>query len=321
MLSKLKDRNKMIEKFCGKRYFFTYIDILWCWLRYGFSIDEYFRWTIYDMSGLKRRTFITSRNESHLWSENSKEIKMIFGNKAAFLEQYSDFTKREFIDLSKATFDEFSEFAKKHKTIFLKYLWASGGMGATIYNYSNDDDLRTFYSSISPENEKNGYVAEELIIQHPKMYQLGKNSVNTIRVATYTYDGNTYILGCTVRMGGDGCTDNYSVGGSCAAVDISTGIIVSDCYRDETHRWIKHPYTGEIVYGFQIPHWDKVINICREAAAYKTGANYIGWDVAVLEDGVSLVEANTNHGIFQVVDKIGKYGIIKKIRRGQYDYD
>lgn len=81
---------------------------------------------------------------------------------------------------------------------------------------------------------------------------------------------------------------------------------------------MRHPVTGTIVPGFEIPHWDKVIQICLDAAKYKEGANYIGWDVAIRENDVVLVEANTNHGIFQIEDRVGKYQFIKMIREGEY---
>ena len=315
MTNRICNYNQMIDKYCDGRKVFSYLDIAWCGIRYGFSVNEYFRWGIYDLSGIRRNAFVTSRREKRLWAENSEEIIRTFGDKSAFMEEYQPFTKRGFIDLSRESFEAFAEFAKTKKKVFIKALWACGGFGARVFEYTNDADLGRYYAQIAPEIKKYGLIAEEMILQHPKMNLVGANSVNTIRVATYTYNNEVYILGCTLRMGGENCTDNYSAGGTCATVDIETGIVVSECYRDADHHWVRHPFTGTIVPGFVIPHWDKVIEICKEAALYRDGAIYIGWDVAILEDDVLLVEANTNHGIFQSVDRVGKYGIIQAIRK------
>lgn len=308
-MNKLSLYNEKIDRYCDGRRLYTYLDIIWCMVRYGFSPNEYFKWTLYNFSGLKRKTFVNHRIEKKLFKENSKEIEMIFGDKARFMQEYKDFTKRDFVNLYKEDYESFERLVKKHGEVFIKALWACGGFGARTYAYKSDDDLKQYYAEISDDNKEYGLIAEELVKQHPQMYLVGDKSVNTIRVATYTYKDEVCILGCTLRMGGNKCTDNFSDGGTCAAVDIETGIVISDCYRDMDNHWIHHPYTNTVVPGFAIPHWDKVIDICKKAALYKPGAVYIGWDVVILEDDVALIEGNTNHGIFQNVDKVGKYKI------------
>ena len=69
--------------------------------------------------------------------------------------------------------------------------------------------------------------------------------------------------------------------------------------------------TGADIVGAQIPMWDRAKDIVLEAAALIPQIGYVGWDVAVGENDVMLVEANQHpgHDFLQmpphVPDKIG----------------
>ena len=54
-----------------------------------------------------------------------------------------------------------------------------------------------------------------------------------------------------------------------------------------------HPVSGLATKGFQIPHWDKVLAVTEEAARRLEGVGMVGWDVAVTQDGVCLIEGNS----------------------------
>ncbi len=291
--------------------------MLWCRLRYGFSSNEYFKWGIYDMSWHKRRDFITNRLNRKLWAENSDDIHRIFTDKAEFMRLYQRFTKRDFLDMRKSSYEEFADFVRKHKKVFIKYVSDWGGRGAQLYEYSTDEELQAFYESLAKRRRRLSFIVEELVVQHPLMYSVGANSINTIRVSTYTWNNVPHVIACTLRMGGEDCTDNFTSGGSCAAVDIETGIVTTGAYRNKDDNWLRHPYTNTVVLGFQIPHWDKVIQICKEAALHMPGSVYVGWDVAILEDDVLLIEANSRQDFFQSADKIGKYGLIRRIKESR----
>ncbi len=307
----------IIERHLDGHYFRIRLDMRWCRWRYGISSREYFKWGVYGMSWFMRRDMLTDSRNRKLWSENSEEVHRLFNNKAAFMRLFHQYTKRDFLDMRNGSFEDFADFVKKHGKVFIKYAEEYGGKGAQTYEYTTEEELRQFYDKLAPENEQFGFIVEEMVVQHPDMYKVGAHSINTIRVTTYLWNDEVHIIACTLRMGGDGCTDNYTSGGSCAAVDIESGIVTTEAWRDIDNHWIRHPYTNTIVPGFQIPHWDKVIEICKQAAKHMPGSVFIGWDVAILEDDVLLIEANNNPGIFQTADKVGKYGVIRRIRQGK----
>ena len=55
--------------------------------------------------------------------------------------------------------------------------------------------------------------------------------------------------------------------------------------------------------GYKIPNWEKVIETVTEAAKVVPQCRYIGWDVAILNDDVELIEGNHNpdHDLLEFV--------------------
>lgn len=85
----------------------------------------------------------------------------------------------------------------------------------------------------------------------------------------------------------------------------------------------RHPRSGCLLKGYQIPYWDKVMDICREAAHKVPQMGYIGWDVAITKDGPLFIEANNmpGHDAFpqmplQAPDKIGILPVFQKYIKG-----
>jgi hypothetical protein len=73
-----------------------------------------------------------------------------------------------------------------------------------------------------------------------------------------------------------------------------------------------HPVSGLEILGFQLPNWDKVLEVTEKAAlklavridedGKATGAGMVGWDVAITPQGACLVEGNSepSHSIIQL---------------------
>lgn len=54
-----------------------------------------------------------------------------------------------------------------------------------------------------------------------------------------------------------------------------------------------HPVSQKPIKGFQIPNWDEVLKLAETAAKRLQGVHMVGWDIAVTENGASLIEGNT----------------------------
>lgn len=92
---------------------------------------------------------------------------------------------------------------------------------------------------------------------------------------------------------------------------MKTGRILDRAENMYGNRFERHPSSGTLIKGFQIPHWDTVLDFVRQCAE-ACGVDYVGWDIAVLEDGCALVEANPT-GMVNVIQVGGAGG-----RKRQY---
>lgn len=80
------------------------------------------------------------------------------------------------------------------------------------------------------------------------------------------------------------------------------------------NKHLKHPVSGVVLPGFQIPLWDGVIAYAKELSKVVPSGRYIGWDIVILNDGYDVIEGNIHPGQdFQACDGIGRWNEIKSL--------
>jgi len=135
---------------------------------------------------------------------------------------------------------------------------------------------------------------EEIVQQHPAM-AFGGKSVNTVRVySVVDGKGGVHILKAVLRAGvGDSIVDNYHSGGVIYPVNVRHGFIEGPgIQRGNEQSVFVHPGTSKIMLGFAIPHWAELLSTVEEMATALPQVRYIGWDLAITQSGVELIEAN-----------------------------
>ena len=285
----------------------AWLSELYCFLRHGCSPDDYFRYEFYKKSDYERSRFITYRRSQRLIKQyNNPEFTKYFQEKQLFNKKFNEFLGREWIDCGKVSGDEFARFVHRHGYILMKPF--GGGQGKGIFKLS-DKDIRTFEF----EHHKD-FLAEQIIVQHPKMAMLNRSSVNTVRVLTF----KGKVIACALRIGGEGAiVDNLHSNGVCAHLDVKTGIIDSLCINNKLEKFLYHPGSHLQLVGFQVPNWDKVIHTAKAAARVVPEVQYVGWDIAVTENGTALIEGNHDpgHDVVQMIAQTGLYRDIQRIER------
>ena len=63
-----------------------------------------------------------------------------------------------------------------------------------------------------------------------------------------------------------------------------------------------HPVTGAPTVGVQLPEWDAVLELVGRAAEAFAPLRAVGWDVAITDAGVALLEANAWWAILSYPD-------------------
>ena len=137
------------------------------------------------------------------------------------------------------------------------------------------------------------------------MSSLNPSSVNTLRIVSIssktepvTPDGKFVDIAyvCLRIGGGDACVDNYHSGGMAVAVDLQTGCVVTDGVNEQGKIIAVHPKTGVTFRGFKVPYFKEALDMVIEACEKNQLGAYIGWDVAISENGPVLIEVNQRPG-------------------------
>jgi hypothetical protein len=90
--------------------------------------------------------------------------------------------------------------------------------------------------------------------------------------------------------------DNFLQGGLAAPIDFAAGRICGPAVRKDNDLGListnRHPDTGQEFNGFPIPMWSEAVELARRAHKTFPTVAFIGWDIAILQDGPVLVEGN-----------------------------
>lgn len=159
-------------------------------------------------------------------------------------------------------------------------------------------------------NKLEGEVA--LIVQqrfraHRKILEISSpHGLATIRIITVLAGGNAKILFACVRLPvGLNICDNFSNGATgnlVAAIDINTGR-ADVAWAANNKYWPTvvplecHPDTSRPIAGFTLPFWAETVELVVRAQASLPGLRSIGWDIAIIEDGPVVVEANGGYDL------------------------
>lgn len=179
-----------------------------------------------------------------------------------------------------------------NEKFLLKPILSSCGNRIRILRSSNLN-MDKFFDEISEQK----VILEGFIKQNQEISRINPSSVNTVRLISTRCGSRVHIVGGGIRCGGKNAfVDNFHNGGCAYPIDIETGIVSAPgrALRSQK-RIIKPPSTDVIMCGFQIPNWDKIVDTVYAAAKVMENVGYIGWDIAVLEDGCEIIEANVNY--------------------------
>ncbi len=175
-------------------------------------------------------------------------------------------------------------------------------------------DLRAFATE-ALEDYAEGLLFQDAVNQHSAMTKAAGRAVGSIRVVTVIAEDTPEVLYTLWKIPSPkAMSDNYWQSGSMIAeIDNASGIL-QQCRRGaglEQEMVETHPVSGKTLPGMQIPHWDEVLRITKNAHKLMPQFGVFGWDIAITEDGPVIIECNANphHMLYQLAT--GK-GILNK---------
>lgn len=264
--------------------------------RHLITPDEYFLYGFAEKSEAEKNEFVGDMERTILCSRmyNSNPAGLIFMDKMDTYRYFAHFFKREVIEVaSNHDFGCYEEFVMRHEEYMLKPSAASRGEGIRkIKTPKSKAEIETSFREIILLGKS---VIEEVIDQGEAMARLHPESVNTIRLATYCDGSDLKILACFVKIGrGESVVDNGGAGGLLAAVDENTGVITTPGRTEFGEVVSIHPDTGIVIEGYQIPDWNKLLELVDQLVRVLPEQKYVGWDLAYsASKGWLLVEGNS----------------------------
>ena len=251
-----------------------------------------------------------TQEELYLISSAKKIIKKfdvepdfidLIRDKARTNIKFAEYLKRDWCLNTEIEKDEFVRRFSNSKKVIYKPNGGMQGTGVQVFEIDAESAEHVYDQlAVLPKG-----VVEQYVTQHPGMNALNPTSVNTLRIVTLssmaepvTPDGKHVVVAyVSVRSGGgNAIVDNYSSGGMMMAVDVETGRIITNSFSPSGEIVSVHPVTGITFKGYQIPYFKEALDMVTGACEkYKLSA-YIGWDVAIGEDGPVLIEVNQKPG-------------------------
>ena len=291
---------KLIAQKTGKPVWVILADMVGCAVRYGAGPADYKLFELYSKTPAQRGTYVTrGMNNALVKKYNDLSQTHKIDIKTEFYQYFAGFTGRRYLPVKNITREALAEVCEGKTRVLYKPADGCCGKGIELIDLTKWSREKLYLWLW----ERQDGLLGEIVEQHHAMAEIYPCSVNTIRLVTLHRDGVTTPVFAFLRMGMEGkVVDNLNSAGIAAKLELADGSINLPAAGKDGCLYYRHPQTGTAIVGFKVPHWDKVLQIAREAAQVVPEVGYVGWDIAVREDDVVLIEGNSypGHDILQL---------------------
>ncbi len=289
----------------------TVIDVVMSKQLLGFNENEYIMYHLYRFDLKGKREFLSDKERLQIINTvNTREIYDLVNNKYSLYLKLKDGFGRDMTPiLTEEDLPSFRTFVEKHPNFVLKPFNESLGRGIKLIKTTAETDIDELFKTLMDENRT--FLMEELILQDERMAAFNKDTINTVRLMVYFNGEYAVPVSSFMRTGRVGSfVDNAGAGGLFADVDINTGILTTDGGNEVGELFVEHPDSHMKYKGFQIPLWDKAVELGTRSCVEIGTPCFIGWDLALTDKGQwVIVEGN---GLPQFVNQVNLgYGLKK----------
>ena len=283
---------------------------------YGVNSEEEHTYRFRYKTHAEKSEYLTWDNRFQYYAvlNNKKDIHILDNKYEAYLK-LKKYYKREAILVSgREDLKLFRDFLKKHGKVIVKpvnlYLtiglrWLNADE-ITDYDALLDElieSAKEFAKIDSGSISKPAVIVEELLEDMSTVPLFNHEVLSPIRCTTVlTKDGVEFLYPAFRTVGkmvkNEQGIDYEKTEFFIAAIDKKSGIITSGGYNYFGNVVKKHPTSGLVFEGTQLPEWDKLLEMLTAAALELPSLRYIGWDVAYSKNGWCIIEGNTNGEFF-----------------------
>lgn len=271
--------------------------------RSGCTPTEFFLYRFYELTEQEQDTYYIAKYQKLFQKKYGvdKEFVDLLYDKERTNNYFAEYVRRPWCVNTKVTCEQFCQIFQNTDRVIYKPIAGHRGYGVEAISLT-PENLKEVYERLSTYPEG---VVEAFIKQHPVMNQLCPSSVNSLRFVTFssnttpvTADGKMMDIAYSiVRIGRVGSiVDNLHSGGMVANVDLETGTLATDGADRNGDLFVTHPDTQTVIKGFKVPYFEEARQMVLDAVATRKVQGYIGWDIAISEDGPMLLEVNDRPG-------------------------
>ena len=308
-LKKFRNNLKEISKKENKSTFYLFNHFLITFLKSGCGYSDYLNYQLYNKTFKEISEYVTIKHQDKFYEIVSPaKYKTFFTIKPNFLNNFKNFINRDFFE--DGSIEDLEKFLSNNEEFMVKPKDGLGGMGVYKEYKKNIKDINEFYNYL----KNNNLFIEEYVKQNEDINKLCKESVNTIRIMTFSYNGKSEIVYAAMRIGnGVNNVDNFHQGGMGCKIDLEKGILIGDAIDKDLNHFVVHPKSKVKFDGFKIPYWEEAKKLVLDASKVNNNIHLVGWDVAITDDGPTLIEGNRRPGfdLIQVLSKRGRKDIMR----------
>jgi hypothetical protein len=280
----------------GKSKMKLLADVVYSVFKYNISLSDYFHFRFYLLNMEKRFEWAgTGFLYEYQLKMNPRGSREILEDKIAFNERFNSLIKRNYASLQSLIQGVESEdkiLVNQTGKVVLKNAHGQAGKQVGILECKDLDSAKLISIMKSGKYD----LVEEYVEQHREMMRLSPSGLNTVRIITQSVEGEIEVLAARLRISINSPVDNLAAGNAAAPVDLTSGVVTGPAvFSDITKKNINfHPVTGVEIPGFRIPFWNEILDIAIKAATMTPENRSVGWDIAITDDGVLLIEGNHN---------------------------
>ncbi|MFO7932740.1 MAG: sugar-transfer associated ATP-grasp domain-containing protein [Bacteroidales bacterium] len=282
----------------------------------GFWPDTYY---IYQTTGYPIKNFLSDYKRIVKLSMLNKPNHYIFADKLVFENFFPQSIKSlglieggfvyHWGSESSIRIEEYIRDFPSRKRLFIKPRRGGGGGGAYIIEkngigYKLSGQQKSYPELLNKIRDCNNYLLYDCCKQRGFSHEIFPDTLNTIRVLSIIDPQNKQpvIIRAIHRFGTYASipVDNWSSGGLSCNINIKTGELSRGVKfpSDGKLTWYdRHPDTGRQLEGSIIPSWDKIIEFTKQHHRHVPFLPYIGWDFALDNDKIIIIEGNANSGV------------------------
>ena len=183
-----------------------------------------------------------------------------------------------------------TQYAKpKNSKVVIKPCRGGSGNGVKIATADNYQEILSRYST--------NCLVEDFIEQHHFLNDIFSNSLNTLRILTLKNEEKPVVIKAFLKLGRHNTQnmDHFQNGGIYVDIDMKSGILLkgkSNFKYFEDEEYIYHPETGFKFYKKPLPYFEEAKKVAIKAHKLFPTLKIIGWDIAITEKGLCVVEGN-----------------------------